>query len=86
MTCAGRSNSAGVAVTYVQGSPKGGGALGTLGVTNTRLLPVPLFSEEALMPVEQFQRPKQISPGIFGSAADDLSDNSYPRTNVDISR
>lgn len=30
-----------VAVTYVQGSPKGGGALGTLGVTNTRLAPVP---------------------------------------------
>jgi hypothetical protein len=30
-----------VAVTYVQGSPKGGGALGTLGVTNTRLSPVP---------------------------------------------
>ena len=30
-----------VAVTHVQGSPKGGGALGTLGVTNTRLVPVP---------------------------------------------
>lgn len=32
-----------VAVAYVQGSPKGGGALGTLGVTNTRLRPVPPF-------------------------------------------
>ena len=30
-----------VAVTHVQGSPKGGGALGTLGVTNTRLRSVP---------------------------------------------
>ena len=30
-----------VAVAYVQGSPKGGGALGSLGVTSTRLTPVP---------------------------------------------
>jgi hypothetical protein len=30
-----------VAVTHVQGSPKGGGALGMLGVTNARLSPVP---------------------------------------------
>lgn len=30
-----------VAVTHVQGSPKGGGALGLLEVTNTRLSPVP---------------------------------------------
>lgn len=30
-----------VAVAYVQGSPKGGGALGSLEVTSTRLAPVP---------------------------------------------
>jgi hypothetical protein len=30
-----------VAVTHVQGSPKGGGALGMLGVPNARLSPVP---------------------------------------------
>ena len=35
-TCFGR-----VAVTYVQGPPKGGGALGLLEVTSTRLTPVP---------------------------------------------
>ena len=34
-----------VAVAYVQGPPKGGGALGTLGVTNTRLRPVPPTSK-----------------------------------------
>ncbi len=37
-----------VAVTYVQGSPKGGGALGLLGVPNTRLMPVPPYSEGVL--------------------------------------
>jgi hypothetical protein len=37
-----RSNVFGrVAVTHVQGSPKGGGALGPPGVPNTRLAPVP---------------------------------------------
>ena len=37
-----RSNVFGrVAVTHVQGSPKGGGALGLLRVSNTRLAPVP---------------------------------------------
>lgn len=37
-----RSRSLGrVAVTHVQGPPKGGGALGMLGVTNTRLRSVP---------------------------------------------
>lgn len=35
-----------VAVAYVQGSPKGGGALGSLGVTSTRFRPVPLSSME----------------------------------------
>ena len=38
-----------VAVAYVQGSPKGGGALGSLGVTSTRLAPVPPRNREALM-------------------------------------
>ena len=36
-----------VAVAYVQGSPKGGGALGSLMVTSTRLRPVPPFDREA---------------------------------------
>ena len=36
-----------VAVTHVQGSPKGGGALGTLEVTTTRLGPVPPINQEA---------------------------------------
>ena len=37
-----------VAVTYVQGSPKGGGALGLLEVTSTRLTPVPPYFEGVL--------------------------------------
>lgn len=36
-----------VAVTHVQSSLKGGGALGALGVTNTRLGPVPPFMKGA---------------------------------------
>src|SRR5687768_9536533 len=45
-----RSNLFGrVAVTHVQGSPKGGGALGLLGVSNTRLSPVPPLNQEARM-------------------------------------
>lgn len=45
-----RSNVFGrVAVTHVQGSPKGGGALGLLRVPNTRLAPVPLCRMGVLM-------------------------------------
>lgn len=45
-----RSNVFGrVAVTYVQGSPKGGGALGLLKVSNTRLAPVPPARMEVQM-------------------------------------
>lgn len=36
-----------VVVAHVQGSPKGGDALGSLGVTSTRLCPVPPFYGEA---------------------------------------
>ena len=43
-TCLGR-----VAVTHVQGSPKGGGALCVRGVANTRLAPVPPEEWGALM-------------------------------------
>ncbi len=38
-----------VAVTHVQGPPKGGGALGLLEVTSTRLTPVPPTTKEAPM-------------------------------------
>lgn len=42
--CERRSRSLGrVVVAYVQGSPKGGDALGSLRVTSTRLGPVPPF-------------------------------------------
>ena len=45
-----RSNAFGrVAVTHVQGSPKGGGALGSLEVTSTRLASVPPYRMEAGM-------------------------------------
>lgn len=48
--CARRSRFLGrVAVTHVQGPPKGGGALGALKVTTTRLRPVPPWKEEAKM-------------------------------------
>ena len=43
-TCFGR-----VAVTHVQGSPKGGGALGLLRVLNTRLALVPPRTGEAIV-------------------------------------
>lgn len=47
-----RSNVFGrVAVAYVQGSPKGGGALGSLGVTSTRLAPAPSNEKEVPMPI-----------------------------------
>ena len=36
-----------VAVTHVQGSPKGGGALSVCRVSNTRLCPVPPYDREA---------------------------------------
>lgn len=46
-----RSRSLGrAAVAYVQGSPKGGGALGSLGVTSARLRPVPPHSMGARVP------------------------------------
>ena len=38
-----------VAVAHVQGSPKGGGALGSLRVTSTRLRPVPPINKEGPM-------------------------------------
>jgi hypothetical protein len=43
-----------VAVAHVQGSPKGGGALGLLRVLNTRLRPVPSPNEEAPLRKLQF--------------------------------
>lgn len=45
-----------VAVAYVQGSPKGGGALGTLRVSTTRLWPVPPFK----MGVKMHRKPALI--------------------------
>ena len=53
-----------VAVTYVQGPPKGGGALGLLGVTSTRLAPVTPTKKEALMG----RKTKLISCAIFAAA------------------
>jgi len=62
-----RSNIFGrVAVAHVQGSPKGGGALGSLRVTSTRLAPVPpdreVLMHRAGVPV---QIRKYAPPGSF---------------------
>ncbi len=79
--CARRSRFLGrVAVTHVQGPPKGGGALGALKVTTTRLRPVPPESMEE--PVQNKAKPvisalviAALSAGLW--AAPSYAQSSY---------